>query len=377
MFGSWSQVGSNPLDDIGDDNYLEIKSKSSSELSIIAVEYIENGDFENGLSYWDTYPSGDWEVRVIQETGGTNAAYVEKELEEGPTEYTAWIAQNFTLPSETSWLYLSLNYTAWLIGGKEQFRRVVLTVYILDSSGGVVEEEEIFRRDFSGKSETLIDTFTYNFTGPYSPGTYTLKFVLYAQTKPKKGGTVKLALDNISLKGPQKRSSPIIGLADYLALVKVDLEPGSSYIRANCTLLVEANTSVGVEIYNWTGRLWMLTSKYLVLSASTFNVTFEGDALLLFYSSTPFSIKLDYLGITIQVMSDIVRVVVTNDGDLPVELYAIWLRNSSWSSRVGDYTILFPGETMTVSFDTALTSGTIYEVRAVTTHKVYSSVVEP
>jgi len=326
-------------------------------------ELVSNGDFEHDLDGWSS--TGPWTSDTEDGNGIARCTYfgnrrvaeLWQEIELGNTPSEATLSFDY---------YMHASFPPWV----RTFQMVVSIV----KDGWVVWTTTI---DWTSSGGSWRD-FSADVTSALTePGTYTLKFTVYMRAKGKLVVLFITKLDNVSLLVTYPGQPPTI--TAYVADLNLTLSL-DSYYELNCSLLTRLNATALLEVYAYIeeDNSWTLKSKYYAVGGEWFNVTFNEEKVMLHVESDrPFRLELEYLEISALVLGDRVVVWVENSGQRPLELYAIWLRNSSWEYRADRHTILFPYELESVELEVKLTLGSEYEVRVVTARNVYSVVFEP
>ncbi|MEM4569118.1 MAG: hypothetical protein QXN73_05615, partial [Thermofilaceae archaeon] len=174
-------------------------------------------------------------------------------------------------------------------------------------------------------------------------------------------------LDKVSLRASGQAPPPPQPTAYHQLWFVIDTV--STLPRFNGRLTVSTDATVSIELYRWRDGGWVLVEKGVVPAGSFYLDGFEGEGgtqfLVIAYSSEPFKLVLDYFEVT--VLAPIhASVKVTNLGTEPVDVYAVWLRNSSWEKRIDVKRVLLPYDSLELSLDSYLTFNRLYEVRVVT-----------
>ena len=318
------------------------------------AQLIKNGDFSEGLTYWSYSGANPWTITYVD---GDPAAYYQY----AGRRDTASIWQGFILSSTTTSATLSFTYTSSAFLAT-RFR---LTVSIL-KEGDVVWSKTInLLNSPSGNP-------SYDVSNVLSePGNYELRFTLIMR-----GVLLSLftfTLDNVSLIA-QVPAPPTPPGAAYIALIRVSASRVG--LGVNGTLTLKFNNTVNLKVFIWAEDRWRLSEEDIGLSGQWFNTTLGEDSLLQAYSTEPFMAELDYLALTARTLVN-ATMIITNEGGGKAEIYAAWLRNSTWEARVARYAVLFPGESLTLQFNTTLTPGCEYEARVVTATRVFSLIFKP
>ena len=319
------------------------------------VELIKNGNFSEGLSYWNYSGSRPWRITYVN---GDPAAYY---WYLGKSD-TASIWQEFAVDSAVASASLSFSYISSTWGFPTRFR---LTVSIL-RDGSVVWSKRInLLENPEGNPRYDVSTALS------APGSYTLRFTIEMQSSSFAAFT--FILDNVSLiaRFPVAPATP--GAA-YVALVRISA--AGAGLGVNGTLTLRFNNTAILKVFVWAGDRWRLYEEDIGLPGQWFNTTLSEDSLLQAYSTVPFLMELDYLALTVESLTN-ATLVLTNKGGGEAQVYAAWLRNSTWEQRISRYMIILPGESATLQFNTTLTPGCRYEVRVVTATRVISEIVNP
>jgi len=321
------------------------------------IQLIRNGDFSEGLAYWSYAGNGFWGIR---RWGGNPAAYYRY----WGTEDTASIWQDFTLSSTVTSASLSFSYAASIIWGAPT--RFELNVSII-RGGEVVWSKSIDLLSVPS------DNPSYDISNALSmPGSYVLRFDIDMQSEQLVFFT--FTLDDVSLTA-QMLTPPTPPGAAYVVLIGISI--AQIGLDINGTLILRFNNTVNLKIFTWTGDGWRLSEEYIGLPGQWFSVPLSEESLLQAYASTPFLAELDYLALTAEVMANVTTLIAVNEGEGSTEVYAAWLRNSTWEARVAQHAVLFPGQSMTFQFNTALTPGCVYEARVITSTRVFSKIIRP
>ncbi len=320
------------------------------------IQLIKNGNFSEGLTHWNYGGNGNWDITYLN---GNPAAYYSFS---GASDF-AYIGQAFTLDFTTTSITLSFRYTsnAKGVGKKGLFN---LTVALVKNSN-VIWSDSI---DLLSVPE---NSSSYEISKQFNPGEYVLWFNITMAGGKK--STFEFTLDNVSLTAQVPAPTAPPGAA-YTALIKISFTQVG--LSVNGTLVLRFDDTANLKVFTWTGDRWRLAEEDIVLPGQWFSITLSGDSLLQAYSSRPFLVELDYLAVTVEFLSN-ATVIVTNEGEEKAEIYAAWLRNSTWEARVARYAVLFPDESLTLQFNTTLTPGCEYETRVVSATRVFSLIFKP
>jgi len=325
----------------------------AAQPSASAVELITNGDFSNGLSGWSY--TGTWDA-----SGG--AAYCDLSIA-GPGSRSGALWQSFTLGFQPTSVELSFWYNA---------------VYNLERRGSALTLLQLRVEVLSGGTPVWSSTPINLLASPsaffrqtlpaLSPGSYTLRFTASAQGKDV---AIDVGIDSVSLRAYQPAPPPASSVT-YQLLFQLDLKSAGAGFYGQ--LLAQANATAFVEVYRGIGSGWEMVGKWVVGPGGWTPLRLEGgwSFLLVAYSSQPFSLSLDYLNATVLDLRP-ARVRVPNEGTGPVEVYSVWLRNSTHALLNGTRLVLAPGEVRYFTFGTALTRGSLYEARVVTASQVHAA----
>ncbi|MEM2186981.1 MAG: hypothetical protein QXT37_08390 [Thermofilaceae archaeon] len=313
------------------------------------VQLIRNGGFDEDFKYWTYSPVEWWSI-------DNGRAHCRADLG-GGSQAKASLNQTFTLDFTPTTAVLSFQYM-WDTFPPGQEKNFILQVLLLKNNQIVWWGD----RNLVKQERNQLHEFRADLTGYLTePGSYTLAFVLFMESKQK--ATFYFWLDNVSLVASRQPPPGVPGAAYQLSLV-INLKSG---ITLQGSLYVSSNASVFLEVYRRDGGSWLLTEKRLLEKDVQTSVRLEGGGpfMLLAYSGQSFELAMDYLDAeALQLAS--VSVVISNLGTEPVDIYAVWLRNSSWEKRVDVKSVLLPNDSLEINFDTYLSLYRLYEVRVVT-----------
>ena len=341
--------------DSRDGECVQVEAESASAGGEgIEVQLIRNGDFSEGLNHWNY--TGPWEIIQLDDNKAAHYSYT------GKKENSSSIWQNFTLNFMSETTLLSFRYLSVTEGKPKRF---TLTVRILKDS------YEVFVDTINLLKTPQNDSY-YNI-GRLEPGNYKIRFDIYMQSKRGKVTTFNFTLDDVSLLA-QAPTPPSPPGAAYTVLIKISI--AQIGLGVNGTLTLRFNDTVNLKVFIWAEDRWQLSEEDVGLPGRWFNTTLCGDSLLQAYSTRPFLTELDYLALTAEITTK-AKVIAVNEDERRAEVYAAWLRNSTWEARIARHAVLFPGESITFQFNTTLTPGCEYEVRIVTTTRVVLKTIKP
>ena len=315
------------------------------------VQLIRNGGFDEGFNYWVYSPVDWWSIdngraRCRADLGGGSQA-------------KASINQTFTLDFTPTTAVLSFQYM-WDVSPPGQEENFILQVLLLKNNQIVWwGDRNLVKQERNQPHEFRADLTSYL----TEPGSYTLAFVLFMESKSGKRATFNFWLDNVSLVASRQPPPGVPGVAYQLSLV-INLKGG---ITLQGLLYVSSNASVFLEVYRRDGGSWLLAEKRFLERGVQTSVRLEGRGsfMLLAYSGQSFELDMDYLDAE-ALQPAPVSVVISSLGTEPVEVYAVWLRNSSWEKRIDVKRILLSNESLELNFDAYLSLNRLYEVRVVT-----------
>ncbi|MEM0024573.1 MAG: hypothetical protein QXJ38_04965 [Thermofilaceae archaeon] len=348
--------------DYPDGNSIIIESEADMTTGSVPpasgwVELIKNGEFNDDFQYWT--PSTDlcsWSIITV---GGDKKARCFCRAT-GTGSVSAFIQQSFNLDFPAAMAVLSFEYNSSI---SKKGESLVFFLVVEVSRGGRPVWYWFIDLMAPGRQEGRL---TLSLTGAVTdPGLYTLNFSLLMAWK----GTTDFVftLDKVSLRASGQAPPPPQPIAYHQLLFVVDTV--STLPRFNGRLTVSTNATVSIELYRWRDGGWVLVEKGVVPAGSFYLVGFEGEGgtqfLVIAYSSEPFKLVLDYFEVMVLAPTH-ASVKVTNLGTEPVDVYAVWLRNSSWEKRVDVKSVLLPNDSLEINFDTYLSLYRLYEVRVVT-----------
>ncbi|MEM1523359.1 MAG: hypothetical protein QXU69_10035 [Thermofilaceae archaeon] len=312
------------------------------------VQLIRNGGFDEGFNYWVYSPVEWWTI-------DNGRAHCKADLE-GGSQAKASLNQTFTLDFTPTTAVLSFQYM-WDTSPRGQVKNFTLQVLLLKNDQIVWSWD----RNLGANGG---DQFQEDLTGYLTePSSYTLSFVLFMESKIGRGATFNFWLDDVSLVASRQPPPGVPGTVYQLSLV-INLKSG---IMLQGSLYISSNASVFLEVYRRDGSSWLLAEKRLLEKDVQTSVRLEGGGsfMLLAYSGQSFELAMDYLDAE-ALQPAPVSVVISNLGTEPVEVYAVWLRNSSWEKRIDVKRILLSNESLELNFDAYLSLNRLYEVRIVT-----------
>ncbi|MEM1909745.1 MAG: hypothetical protein QXH81_09785 [Thermofilaceae archaeon] len=310
------------------------------------VQLIRNGGFDEGFNYWVYSPVGWWSI-------DNGRAHCKADLADW-SQAKASLNQTFTLDFTPTTAVLSFQYM-WDTFPRGQVKNFILQVLLLKNN------QIVWSRNRNLGTHGG-DQFQEDLTGYLTePGSYTLAFILFMESKQK--ATFYFWLDNVRLVASRQPPPGVPGAAYQLSLV-INLKSG---VMLQGSLYVSSSASVFLEVYRRDGGSWLLTEKRLLEKDVQTSARLEdgGPFMLLAYSGQSFELAMDYLDAE-ALQPAPVSVVISNLGTEPVEVYAVWLRNSSWEKRIDVKRILLSNESLELNFDAYLSLNRLYEVRVVT-----------
>ncbi|MEM1698056.1 MAG: hypothetical protein QXG48_05320 [Thermofilaceae archaeon] len=310
------------------------------------VQLIRNGGFDEGFNYWVYSPVGWWSI-------DNGRAHCKADLADW-SQAEASLNQTFTLDFTPTTAVLSFQYM-WDTFPRGQVKNFILQVLLLKNN------QIVWSRNRNLGTHGG-DQFQEDLTGYLTePGSYTLAFILFMESKQK--ATFYFWLDNVRLVASRQPPPGVPGAAYQLSLV-INLKSG---VMLQGSLYVSSSASVFLEVYRRDGGSWLLTEKRLLEKDVQTSARLEdgGPFMLLAYSGQSFELAMDYLDAEVLQPAP-VSVVISNLGTEPVEVYAVWLRNSSWEKRIDVKRILLSNESLELNFDAYLSLNRLYEVRVVT-----------
>ncbi|MEM3982723.1 MAG: hypothetical protein QXM71_08405 [Thermofilum sp.] len=350
--------------DYPDGNSIIIESEADTTTGSVPpasgwVELIKNGEFNDDFQYWNRNSSTglcSWSIITV---GGDKKARCFCPAT-GTRSGSAFIRQSFNLDFPAAMAVLSFEYNSSI---SKKAESLVFFLVVEVSRDGRPMWYWFIDLMAPGRQEGRL---TLSLTGAVTdPGLYTLNFSLLMAWK----GTTdfEFTLDKVSLRASGQAPPPPQPIAYHQLLFVVDTV--STLPRFNGRLTVSTNATVSIELYRWRDGGWVLVEKGVVPAGSFYLDGFEGEGgtqfLVIAYSSEPFKLVLDYFEVT--VLAPIhASVKVTNLGTEPVDVYAVWLRNSSWEKRIDVKRVLLPYDSLELSLDSYLTFNRLYEVRVVT-----------
>ncbi|MEM1523367.1 MAG: hypothetical protein QXU69_10075 [Thermofilaceae archaeon] len=344
-----------------DGNSIIIESEADTTTGSVPpvsgwVELIKNGEFNEDFQYWNRTPSTGFCSWSIITVGGDKKAKYTCEAR-GTDSGSAFIRQSFNLNFPATMAVLSFEY----YNRSEDPLAFFLVVEVWRGGSPVwYWFIDLTAQGRKGRHPEL------SLSGIVAdPGEYILNFSLLMAWK----GTTNFTfiLDKVSLRASTQAPPPPQPTAYHRLSFVVNTV--STLPRFNGRLTVSTNATVFIELYRWRDGGWVLVEKGVVPAGSFYLDGFEGEGgtqfLVIAYSSEPFKLVLDYFEVT--VLAPIhASVKVTNLGTEPVDVYAVWLRNSSWEKRIDVKRVLPPYDSLELSFDSYLTFNRLYEVRVVT-----------
>jgi hypothetical protein len=147
--------------------------------------------------------------------------------------------------------------------------------------------------------------------------------------------------------------------------------PPSYFYNVTSNLYLSSNVMVQATLYENNGGTLTARNTYTLPANSSIVITSHFvNYTLIFSSTSPFRISIDFLNYTFQAYNSTgFYAKITNIGSSPTRLYGLWLLNSTYATRINTSTWLEPGASQTFTANIPVTY--VKEVRAITTARVY------
>ncbi|RLE66950.1 MAG: hypothetical protein DRJ47_01250 [Thermoprotei archaeon] len=394
--GSIVDGGSNPLLNASDNDVISIDAVKLVDLDLEYIRVpsstllLQDSEFNHDFEYWETQisPSDSGEWSILTYNGGDNASHVimrsVREKGHGTNSISGYIQQNFTLQSVENMesMTISLRYNASLqgsLGGRGEVKQAYLKVQVY-RDGKKVGDETVFNlrhqepgvvTGWNSWSEDITEYFN-------KAGDYTLRLFVKLEVKGQHNVTFEVWIDKVELNFTYyEERPPPSEIQAYFTEVYFNITGLENVYNISSRLLAYTNTSILCNIYtrNSSSENWVLKEIEYINEASWFNLSFPGQMIrLLFSSSTPFNVKLDYMEVRAWVLNTSgLYVKVYNKGAPDVRVISVWVNNTRTPSEGVWNRWMLSTETALLPVSYPLEKDKSYVIRVVTSRDVYTS----
>lgn len=189
------------------------------------------------------------------------------------------------------------------------------------------------------------------------------------------GRTYTVKCLNVSDPGTRQALSGVffpVAVSGCVALVRVSAGKGTLGSLGSYSVAVTGSPAL-VSVYEGGEGAWKLAAVYAP-NGSPVLVSYRNSSLI--YAHNPNASSLFYLKLGgfesfSTYVASTTEVTVSNAGPSLLDVRAVWLVNETHELRLDERRVLAPGDSCTFRFATAVTLGSVYEVRVVTRLSTY------
>ena len=315
--------------------------------------FLSNGDFSNGSSYWHVSASSDgslfWVFRGNATLKVVSATWV-----------NATLSQTFSSEREFTIYYVSLNYSSRFYRNPT-LGESYITIYL---DGEAIATEPI------DLSRDIVSSINVSLNRLLSPGEHNLSIFFNATYRLGLVGTNyhNFSVDDVVLYGRESGK-------DFKASVLVNLAIPEDTVNLTSTFYLFSNVSAVARVYSYDykSNSYKLAGEYYLLPGLPANISVgSASNILEFRSESAFKIDIDYAYIRYLLLNRTgFTLSIMNPGPGQFQLNGVWIRHGSDIKRINVTRLLMPLHSYNVSVEYPLSFNEELEIRLVGTYKVY------